>query len=109
MTGMKAFTPPNGDVGIDGMISVIAHELAELSSNPLINAWYAGEDPTSPTEIADLCEGVYGTGGGGSFTGQVLTDRIGANYNTRGIRRKFLVQWIWNPALSACSGPNALD
>ncbi|GLJ06925.1 hypothetical protein SUGI_0052640 [Cryptomeria japonica] len=109
MTGMKAFTPPNGDVGIDGMISVIAHELAELSSNPLINAWYAGEDPTSPTEIADLCEGVYGTGGGGSFTGQVLTDRVGANYNTHGIRRKFLVQWVWNNAISACAGPNALD
>ncbi|OVA11825.1 Phosphate-induced protein 1 [Macleaya cordata] len=46
---------PNGDVGVDGMISVIAHELAEVSSNPLVNAWYAGDDPTSPTEIADLC------------------------------------------------------
>lgn len=109
MTGMKAFKPPNGDVGIDGMISVIAHELAELSSNPLINAWYAGEDPTSPTEIADLCEGLYGTGGGGSYTGQVLTDKFGANYNVNGIRRRYLVQWIWSPILNACSGPNALD
>ena len=109
MTGMKVFKPPNGDVGIDGMISVISHELAELSSNPLINAWYVGEDPTSPTEIADLCEGLYGTGGGGSYTGQVLTDKFGANYNVNGIRRRYLVQWIWSPILNACSGPNALD
>uniref|UniRef100_A0A0C9RLA6 TSA: Wollemia nobilis Ref_Wollemi_Transcript_12578_1304 transcribed RNA sequence n=1 Tax=Wollemia nobilis TaxID=56998 RepID=A0A0C9RLA6_9CONI len=109
MTGMKPFNPPNGDVGIDGMISVIAHELAELSSNPLINAWYAGEDPTSPTEIADLCEGVYGTGGGGSYTGQVLTDKYGGNFNAHGIRRKYLVQWIWSPIMNSCAGPNALD
>ncbi|CAK7336746.1 unnamed protein product [Dovyalis caffra] len=47
------------------MINVISHELAELSSNPLVNAWYAGEDPISPTEIGDFCEGLYGTGGGG--------------------------------------------
>eukprot|EP01018_Ginkgo_biloba_P040910 Gb_37392 [translate_table: standard] len=109
MSGMKAFQAPNGDAGIDGMISVIAHELAELASNPLVNAWYAGEDPTSPTEIADLCEGVYGTGGGGSYTGQVMNDESGASYNLNGIRRKFLVQWIWSPVLNACFGPNAID
>ncbi|WMV33882.1 hypothetical protein MTR67_027267 [Solanum verrucosum] len=54
------------------MISVIAHEIAELSTNPLVNAWYAGEDPSFPVEIADLCEGIYGSGGGGSYTGQML-------------------------------------
>ncbi|KDO35826.1 hypothetical protein CISIN_1g046359mg [Citrus sinensis] len=57
--GPAALKPPNGNVGVDGMISVIAHELAELSTNPLVNAWYAGEDPT---EIGDLCEGLYGSG-----------------------------------------------
>ncbi|URE38931.1 hypothetical protein MUK42_07143, partial [Musa troglodytarum] len=77
MTGVGAMRPPNGDVGVDGMVSVLAHELAELSTNPLVNAWYAGEDPTAPTEIADLCEGVYGTGGGGGYTGQVGKDELG--------------------------------
>ncbi|RRT58517.1 hypothetical protein B296_00029813 [Ensete ventricosum] len=103
--------PPNGDVGVDGMVSVVAHELAEMASNPLINAWYAGEDPCFPTEIADLCEGIYGTGGGGAYTGQMLLDgHSGATYNMNGLGgRKFLVQWIWNPYLSYCSGPNALD
>ncbi|GLJ25968.1 hypothetical protein SUGI_0497960 [Cryptomeria japonica] len=109
MTGFKAFKSPNNNVGVDGMISVIAHELAELSSNPLVNAWYAGQDPSAPTEIADLCEGIYGTGGGGSYTGQVLQDKTGASFNLNGLRRRYLVQWIWNPILNACFGPNALD
>eukprot|EP00252_Welwitschia_mirabilis_P027885 TRINITY_DN976_c0_g1_i1.p1 TRINITY_DN976_c0_g1~~TRINITY_DN976_c0_g1_i1.p1 ORF type:complete len:336 (+),score=24.70 TRINITY_DN976_c0_g1_i1:623-1630(+) len=108
-SGMKPLVPPNGDVGVDGMISVIGHELAELSSNPLINAWYAGEDPTAPTEIADLCEGVYGTGAGGGYTGQVLTDKFGSSYNVNGMRRRFLVQWIWSTSKNACAGPNAQD
>ncbi|KAG0474518.1 hypothetical protein HPP92_014204 [Vanilla planifolia] len=102
---------PNGDIGVDGMVSVIGHELAEMASNPLVNAWYAGGDPSFPTEIADLCEGIYGTGGGGSYTGQLLVDgRNGGSYNLNGVGgRKFLVQWIWNPYLSYCTGPNALD
>ncbi|XVE66496.1 hypothetical protein DITRI_Ditri08aG0084100 [Diplodiscus trichospermus] len=108
--GPGELTPPNGDVGLDGMISVIAHELAELSTNPLVNAWYAGEDPTAPTEIGDLCEGLYGTGGGGGYIGQVMRDRKGRTYNMNGKKgRKFLVQWVWSPVSKACAGPNALD
>lgn len=105
----KPFKSPNGDVGVDGMISVIGHEIAELASNPLANAWYAGQDPTFPVEIADLCEGIYGTGGGGSYTGQVLDARDGAAYNMNGVRRRFLVQWLWSHVLNYCTGPNALD
>ncbi|PIA56888.1 hypothetical protein AQUCO_00700917v1 [Aquilegia coerulea] len=108
--GPGALIPPNGDVGVDGMISVIGHELAELASNPLVNAWYAGEDPTAPTEIGDLCEGLYGTGGGGGYIGQVMKDRVGRTFNLNGRRaRKFMVQWIWSPVIKACAGPNALD
>ncbi|XP_042507382.1 protein EXORDIUM-like 5 [Macadamia integrifolia] len=108
--GPGAMSPPNGDVALDGMISVIAHELAELSSNPLINAWYAGEDPTAPQEIGDLCEGYYGSGAGGGYMGQVMKDRAGKTYNLHGRGgRKFLVQWVWSPVLQACAGPNALN
>lgn len=106
---LKAVKPPNDDVGVDGMISVIAHEIAELSTNPLINAWYAGEDPVFPVEIADLCEGIYGTGGGGSYTGQMFNGEDGATFNMNGIRRRFLVQWVWNHLVNYCTGPNALD
>lgn len=109
MPGLKAVRSPNGDVGVDGMISVIAHEIAELATNPLVNAWYAGPDPVAPVEIADLCEGIYGTGGGGSYTGQLLDGEDGATYNMNGIRRRFLVQWVWNHVVNYCTGPNALD
>ncbi|KAK8946271.1 hypothetical protein KSP40_PGU001931 [Platanthera guangdongensis] len=105
-----AMRPPNGDIGVDGMVSVIAHELAELSTNPLVNAWYAGDDPTSPAEIADLCEGVYGSGGGGGYTGEVATDVAGRRFNLNGRKgRKFLIQWVWSPVLRACAGPNAVN
>ncbi|KAK9103267.1 hypothetical protein Sjap_020521 [Stephania japonica] len=109
--GLKPKRAPNGDVGVDGMLSVIGHEIAELATNPLVNAWYAGQDPSFPTEIADLCEGIYGTGGGGSYMGQLMEDgRDGATYNMVGNGgRRFLVQWVWNPVVSYCSGPNALD
>ncbi|KAL2558527.1 Protein EXORDIUM-like 3 [Forsythia ovata] len=107
--GLKAVKSPNDDIGVDGMISVIGHEIAELSTNPLVNAWYAGQDPVFPVEIADLCEGIYGTGGGGSYTGQMLNGKDGATYNMNGIRRRFLVQWVWNHMVNYCTGPNALD
>lgn len=107
--GLKPVKSPNGDVAIDGMISVIAHELAEIASDPFVNAWYAGQDPVFPVEIADLCEGIYGTGGGGSYTGQMMNDGDGATYNMHGIKRRFLVQWVWNHVLNYCTGPNALD
>ncbi|KAJ4951907.1 hypothetical protein NE237_028739 [Protea cynaroides] len=107
--GLKPVRSPNGDVGVDGMISVMAHEIAEVATNPLANAWYAGPDSSFPTEVADLCEGIYGTGGGGSYTGQTLEGEDGAAYNMNGGGRRFLVQWVWNPVLNYCSGPNALD
>ncbi|XWS16029.1 hypothetical protein CRYUN_Cryun34aG0051100 [Craigia yunnanensis] len=69
--GNNIMHAPNGDAGVDGMTSVIAHELAEVSSIPLVNAWYAGDDPTAPTEIADLCLGLYGSGGGGGHVVRV--------------------------------------
>ncbi|KAJ6822650.1 protein EXORDIUM-like 5 [Iris pallida] len=109
-SGLKAMRPPNADVGVDGMVSVIAHELAELATNPLVNAWYAGEDPTAPTEIGDLCEGVYGSGGGGGYTGEVARDGGGRRFNVNGRNgRRFLVQWVWSPVIRACRGPNAID
>ena len=108
--GRRPESPPNGDVGVDGMVSVIAHELAELATNPLVNAWYVGLDATAPTEIADLCEGVYGTGGGGGYAGKVSVDAQGRSWNVNGRKgRKFLVQWLWSPEAKACVGPNASD
>jgi hypothetical protein len=109
MPGFKPLKSPNNNVAVDGMISVIGHELAEASTDPFANGWYAGGDPSAPNEIADLCEGIYGTGGGGSYIGQILKNRAGASYNLNGFRSQFLVQWLWSPVLSYCHGPNSLD
>jgi hypothetical protein len=48
---------PNGNVGADGMISTMTHELEEAASDPLLNAWY----DNSGNENADLCAYDYGT------------------------------------------------
>ncbi|KAK5831203.1 protein EXORDIUM-like 7 [Gossypium arboreum] len=110
MGGNDIMRPPNGDAGVDGMISVIAHELAESSSNPLVNAWYAGDNPIAPGEIADMCLGLYGSGGGGGYVGKVSTDAGGNGYNMNGVKgRRFLVQWVWDPVKKRCFGPNAID
>uniref|UniRef100_J3ML22 Neprosin domain-containing protein n=1 Tax=Oryza brachyantha TaxID=4533 RepID=J3ML22_ORYBR len=105
----QVLRPPNGDAGVDGMVIVLGHELAELTTNPLVNAWYAGDTPTAPTEIADLCLGVYGDGGGaGGLVGNVSRAADGASYNVNGVNgRRVMVQWLWNPVRGACYGPNA--
>jgi len=50
-------TGPNGDAQADAMVSVIAHELEEAASDPLLNAWY---DSTG-AENADKCAWTFGT------------------------------------------------
>ncbi len=33
-------TSPNGDAAVDAAVSVIAHELVETVTDPMLNAWY---------------------------------------------------------------------
>ncbi|CAI6001200.1 unnamed protein product [Closterium sp. NIES-64] len=42
---------PNGDVGMDGLLSVFAHELAEATSDPFMSAWFDSDGE----ENADKC------------------------------------------------------
>jgi hypothetical protein len=75
---------PNGNAGVDGMISVIAHELEEATSDPDLNAWY----DSSGSENADKCAWTFG------HSLQQLAS--GAYYNmtltTQSVSRKFLIQ-----------------
>jgi hypothetical protein len=48
---------PNGNAGVDGMISVIAHELEEAVTDPDLNAWY----DSSGAENADKCAWTFGS------------------------------------------------
>jgi hypothetical protein len=48
---------PNGNAGVDGMVSVIAHELEEATTDPNLNAWY----DSSGAENADKCAWTFGS------------------------------------------------
>jgi len=49
---------PNGDVGVDAMISVIAHELEEATTDPDLNAWW---NTRNGAENADTCAWTFGS------------------------------------------------
>jgi Phosphate-induced protein 1 conserved region. len=75
-------TSPNGDLGADGMVSIIAHELEEAVTDPDLNAWYDRRGQ----ENADKCAWTFGTtypAAGGSV----------ANMNLGG--KDYLVQQNW--------------
>jgi hypothetical protein len=76
---------PNGNAGVDGMVSVIAHELEETNTDPDLNAWY----DRNGNEDADKCAWTFG--------GHQTKGANGAYYNmtlpgTTGNNRNFLIQ-----------------
>jgi len=50
-------TSPNGNAAVDAMISVIAHELVETVTDPLLNAWYNSVG----SENSDMCAWTFGS------------------------------------------------
>jgi hypothetical protein len=88
--GENLVAPPNGDAAVDGMISVIAHELVEAVSDPQSDGNRAWEDDDG-YENADKCAWTYGE-----------TERTdtGSMYNMEFNGRKWLVQR--NVSFHAC-------
>jgi hypothetical protein len=84
-------TSPNGNPGVDAMINVIAHELDEMITDPLLNAWYDDEGE----ESADKCAWTWGK-----------TNKLssGAFYNLRFATpagaKNYLVQQQWKVSVS---------
>jgi Phosphate-induced protein 1 conserved region len=77
---------PNGNSGVDGMVSVIAHELEETNTDPDLNAWF----DANGAEDADKCAWTFGSNQkkdlqNGAFYNMTL---IGVSGNSR----NFLVQ-----------------
>ena len=85
---------PNNNPGVDAMISVIAHELAETVTDPQLNAWYN----SAGNENADMCGWTYGS------TLTLLPN--GAYYNvtlpTKTGTRNFLLQRALAVSNSKC-------
>jgi hypothetical protein len=49
---------PNGNQGADAMANVIAHEVNETVTDPLLNGWFRGN---TAGEVGDLCNFNFGT------------------------------------------------
>ncbi|CAM6127109.1 unnamed protein product [Calypogeia fissa] len=98
--------PPNGDVGIDGMIINLASMVAGAATNPDGNGYYQG-DATAPLEAATACTGSYGPGAYPGYPGQLIYDKATkVSFNTYGVNnRKFLVPGLWVPYDSTCTPP----
>ncbi|RUP49139.1 phosphate-induced protein 1 conserved region-domain-containing protein [Jimgerdemannia flammicorona] len=81
---------PNNSPGVDGMGSVIAHEMMEAISDPDPSS---GWTDASGNENADKCAYVYGT---------ESTLSNGAKYNIDINGVKYLIQQNWNAATQGC-------
>jgi hypothetical protein len=84
-------TGPNGNAGVDGMISVIAHELEESASDPDLNAWYDRQGQ----ENADKCAWTFGQNQYQAANGAWANmgwDYLNATTGAVAYHRDFLVQ-----------------
>ncbi|GLJ53513.1 hypothetical protein SUGI_1141850 [Cryptomeria japonica] len=95
--------PPNGDVGIDGMIINIATTIAGAVTNPFKSGYFQG-DAAAPLEAVSACPGMYGSGAYPGYAGQVFVDETtGASYNAHGLNgRTFLLPAMWDPTSRSC-------
>ena len=96
--------PPNGDVGLDGMVINLASLLAGTVTNPFGNGYFQGS-ADAPLEAASACPGVYAKGAYPGYAGDTLVDpTTGSSYNAHGANgRKYLVPALYDPATSSCS------
>lgn len=86
---------PNGNAGVDGMLSVVAHELEESVSDPKLNAWY----DSSGAENADKCAWTFGQSlqqaSNGAYYNMTMN---GKNYliqrNLASTTNKCYVNWV---------------
>ncbi|KAK7351191.1 hypothetical protein VNO77_10465 [Canavalia gladiata] len=99
----RPLVPPNGDVGVDGLIINLATVLAGTVTNPFNNGYYQGS-ALAPLEAVSACSGIFGTGAFPGYAGKVLVDKkTGASYNAVGVRGgEFLLPAMWDPVTSTC-------
>lgn len=81
---------PNTNPRADAMLSVVAHELVEAVSDPMLNAWY----DAAGNENADKCAWTYGTA-------QAVGN--GSMYNITVGSLKYYIQQNWNAATQGCN------
>jgi hypothetical protein len=95
---------PNGDVGMDGMVMVLATMVAGTVSNPHGDGYYQGPKGAG-LEACTACSGVYGSGAYPGYAGNLLVDpTTGGSYNANGAGgKKYLLPALYDPATASCS------
>lgn len=99
-------TPPNGDVGADGMVISLASMIVGTVTNPFGNGFFYQEGSAdAPLEAATACAGVYGKGAYPGYAGSLRVDQAsGASFNANGANgRKYLVPALVDPDTSSCA------
>ncbi|CAF4909549.1 unnamed protein product [Rotaria sp. Silwood1] len=81
---------PNGDRGIDAMMSTVAHELAEAITDPYVNSW---RDENN-YENADKCSHRYEP---------TVKLQHGIKYNVQAGDRRYLIQQNWDANTQQCT------
>ena len=102
--GQPPLAPPNGDVGVDGMVVTLASMVAGAVTDPLGDGYYEGARDAA-LEACTACAGKFGSGAYPGYPGKVLVDdTTGGSYNAVGANgRKYLLPAVFDPATSACS------
>jgi hypothetical protein len=81
---------PNNNFEFDSLVNVIAHEIAEIMTDPQDNAWYFS---STGNENADQCQWTFGAV-------QLSNSRY---YNEVMGSNKYLIQQVWNKNTQQCS------
>ncbi len=81
---------PNGNLGADGMASILSHELEETVTDPDLNAWF----DLFGQENADKCAWTFGA---------TYTTANGATANMKLGARDFLIQQNWVAGRNVCA------
>ncbi len=92
---------PNGNAGVDGMASVITHELEEALSDPDLNAWY----DSNGAENADKCAWTFGSAQSQAANGAFYN--VSLNNPLNNVTRNFLLQRNLKASDSKCYVNNA--
>jgi len=99
---VNANASPNGNVGADGMVNIISHELDETANDPDINAWFTST--VNGKESADLCNFVFANA---TFPEFIVANGSYANVTLAG--KNYLIQANWlNSQGGLCAFPKQL-
>ena len=76
------YTSPNGNAAVDAAVSVIAHELMETATDPMINAWYNSDGDENGDACAwNFVNSIYSSGYYYNLVVNGMKYYVQANYN----------------------------